>query len=345
MHTIIAPNNCDKSCSYCNWKTKHVSDVFDEKRLSSFIRESNGVITISGGGDPLHKANKEWLESVLEVIPYNVKIRVITRKLNNIESYVNRVDFFSISLDSENIYKVSNLKVPHGFSLVLPPFKDFEKYVPFYENLRKSLDAPLILREHACTLFDTDFIALRGFRVISNFQCWQNKYFINNNVLHGTELFENYHGLLRYLSEVGLVFGSTVRHLLNPETNPLPQDIDVADFNGDLFKELDRDYELNNRIHKGGIYYSILKPRRMLGPTIHVCEFESHPKALKWIDSAQLNIDRIYYHHGSVMGLTNETRESLERKIAYKKPNAREVEKVVEDRYFRSLEKKGWKIL
>ncbi len=98
---------CARNCSYCNWRESpllphgpHLRDTVD-----GFIgRCRRSFVTISGGGDPLYKFD-ENLGPLVElsdcIKARGLKVRIITREVQDLARLNGIAHYVSVSLDRE----------------------------------------------------------------------------------------------------------------------------------------------------------------------------------------------------------------------------------------------------
>lgn len=83
------PHGCKCKCSYCNWKSHPLAQGLiypDSQVLDKYLKNHTGLITISGGGDPLYNLDKNYgkLAPLIDYL-YERKlfVRIITREREN----------------------------------------------------------------------------------------------------------------------------------------------------------------------------------------------------------------------------------------------------------------------
>ncbi len=132
--SIISNFGCDTGCKYCIWKGHSLSGVkttIDNTDWTELYRQVSlhkGLISVSGGGDPLfqHEKNNEWWEKLFEMCEaLDTKIELHTSKfipdwehIAKLERYVLHVELED-AIDNFNKYREMAESIPFRLVIVM----------------------------------------------------------------------------------------------------------------------------------------------------------------------------------------------------------------------------------
>jgi organic radical activating enzyme len=114
--SVITNFGCRANCWYCIWKSHELENINNETdwlKLEKFISDNKdkGKVSLSGGGDPLHKYNEnaKWWNNFLSITnKYNMLVDIHTReKFTNFKWFddnINRCVFSSDNPDDDKMY-------------------------------------------------------------------------------------------------------------------------------------------------------------------------------------------------------------------------------------------------
>jgi hypothetical protein len=183
-------------------------------------------------------------------------VRVITREVQHIAELKGIVDLVSISLDSAVLallpaYQTSWTGIDVEYSLVLPPIPtaDIALLKPQYEALRKIVNGRLILRENLNSIYPLDLTELsfghRGIVFVPKQLCLNGRY-LSTIDSTGHELVQDNERLAAFLMDEPeiFLFGSFVRHIVNPALHMEYDDIDVIALSAGVMDRLSSDFSL-----------------------------------------------------------------------------------------------------
>ena len=201
------PHGCARACSYCNWKTNPLAQqrIYPEfKKLDEYTNDCTGFMTISGGGDPLYKyeKNKEDLHKLINYL-YDKKffVRVITREIQNFlelrKTYPLILGSFSIdSLKEIPIIRDKGITEDDEFvefSMVL----DEEKVKEISKTRCSCLPERMVIREP----LDTGYKLPLGWRTMvqrmrrdiefsTEKLCYEAWYLVGDRIMQGYDIFK-----------------------------------------------------------------------------------------------------------------------------------------------------------
>jgi hypothetical protein len=310
--------SCARACSYCNWRDSPFlpHGAQDTGAISAFIRQCRkSFITISGGADPLYQfeENHGHLLSMIQTIKaHGFKVRVLTREIEHLAKLRGIVDQFSISLDSDVLEKLGDYRLEWKgldieFSLVLPPLStaDLVPLMPQYSALHRRLGRRLALRENFNGIHGIDFSLLstghRGIVFVPKSLCLSSRYLTTGDHA-GHEILLDNAQLFSYLMHEPHVhiFGGAVRHLLCPVHTEFT-DIDLIATDAAVMEKLHGRFGYTFRevsaAQSPHPRYFVGKPNRA-GKQTHLVLLKSAEEALRYVRSAQYDIDRVSYSAG-----------------------------------------------
>lgn len=306
---------CAKSCNYCNWRNSallpHGSQSAED--ISAFISQcSKPFVSISGGGEPLYKFDKyadQLLEMIGTIKARGLKVRVITREIQHVRKLKGIVDQFSISLDADvmaqlPLYQGDWADMDVEYSIVMPPLPTQELALlrPQYAAMRSQLGKRLVLRENLNSIHPVDLTRLSfghsGIVFVPKALCLSGRY-LSTVDCTGYDIVQDNEGLARYLMgnpDVHL-FGGFVKHLINPVVHMEYGDIDAIALSEDVLDALSTKFAFTfKETSPNGAFprYFLGKSSRA-GKTIQIILMNSQADALRFIHSAQYDVDRVGY--------------------------------------------------
>jgi organic radical activating enzyme len=306
---------CAKVCSYCNWRDSKFLPHGGQsaEAISAFITQcKKSFVTISGGADPLYKFEEygdQLLAMIKTIKEHGFKVRIITREVQHIAKLRGMVDYFSISLDADVMEEIkahqsgwTDLDIE--YSLVLPPIPtaDIVRLKPQYAALRSILGKRLVLRENLNSIFPLDFKLLSfghsGIVYVPKSLCLSGRYLATIDST-GSDLVQDNEGLATFLmgNPNVYLFGSMVKHLVNPKVHMEYADIDVIALSSDVLESLQAQFSYTFKATSPSDSYPryyIGKSTRA-GKTIQLLMMHSASDALQFLRSAQYDVDRIGY--------------------------------------------------
>lgn len=307
---------CAKVCSYCNWRSSpllpHGGQSTDV--ISAFISQcTKSFITISGGADPLYKFEDygdQLLAMIQTIKEHEYKVRIITREVQHIAKLRGIVDYISISLDAdvlEDIKRYQHLWVGMDieYSLVLPPLPtaDLVTLKPQYFALYSHLGKRLVLRENLNSIYRLDFTQLSfghsGIVFVRKALCLEGRY-LSTIDCTGHAIVQDNEGLARTLmgNPNAILFGGFVKHLVNPKVHIEYGDIDVVALDVGVMKELETQFAFSFKdVSQSATSYPryFLGKSTRAGKTVQLLLMHSLSDALRFINNAQYDVDRIGY--------------------------------------------------
>jgi hypothetical protein len=311
---------CTKVCSYCNWRNSPLlpHGAQSKQEISAFIQQCRkSFITISGGADPLYQFedNLPALLSMIRIIKsHGFKVRIITREIQHVAKLRGIVDFVSISLNADVLEDIARYTqewkgMDIEYSLVLPPLPtdDLVSLKPQYQALFRRLEQRLVLRENLNSIYPLDFSKLilghRGIVFVSKDLCLNSRY-LSTLDCTGHDIVLDHERLANYLmTEPRLyLFGGFVKHLINPRVHSEFSDIDLIALNSARVMQILEDqfaYAFKAVSPSATSYprYYLGKSTRA-GKPIQLIAMKSATDAIKFVNSAQFDADRVAFCAG-----------------------------------------------
>ena len=306
---------CSRTCSYCNWRNSallpHGSQSAED--ISAFISQcTKPFVSISGGSEPLYQFDKyagQLLEMIRTIKEQGLKVRIITREVQHVSKLRGIVDQFSISLDADvmaqlPLYQGDWADMDVEYSMVMPPLPTQELALlrPQYAAMRSQLGKRLVLRENLNSIYSVDLTQLSfghsGIVFVPKALCLSGRY-LSTVDCTGYDIVQDNEGLARYLmgSPDVFLFGGFVKHLVNPVMHMEYGDIDAVALSKDVLEALSKQFAFTFReTSPNGSYprYFLGKSTRA-GKTIQLILMNSQADALRFIHSAQYDVDRVGY--------------------------------------------------
>lgn len=313
---------CAKACSYCNWRSSPLLPQGGQssQAVSAFIHQcKKSFITISGGGDPLYRFEENLpllLSMIATIKSAGFKVRIITREVEHVAKLAGIVDYFSISLDDDILpqleaYRSAWSDLDIEYSLVLPPLPvaDLVALKPQYVSLRPQLGRRLVLRENFNSIYpiaETKYRQLSfghsGIVFVPKSLCLNSRY-LSTIDCTGHEIMQDTEVLAGYLmsSPDVFLFGGLVKHLIDPKVHLEFSDIDVISTNPAVMDVLAEQfgYRFQSVTSEGTYPKYFLGKSQRAGKTIQLVLMHSERDAIRFISSAQYDLDRVGYHQGA----------------------------------------------
>lgn len=306
---------CAKVCSYCNWRDlallPHGGQSAED--ISAFISQcTKSFITISGGAEPLYRYDQygdQLLEMIQTVKAHGFKVRVITREVQHISKLRGIVDHFSVSLDADvmgqlPLYQGDWADMDIEYSMVMPPLPTQELALlrPQYAAMRSQLGKRLVLRENLNSIHPVDLTRLSfghgGIVFVPKALCLSGRY-LSTADCTGHDIVQDNEGLARYLmgNPDVYLFGGFVKHLVNPVVHMEYGDIDAIALSDDVLEALSTQFAFTFKETSPNEAYPryFLGKSTRAGKTIQLILMSSQTDALRFIHSAQYDVDRVGY--------------------------------------------------
>ena len=347
---------CDRACSHCNWRDSiylpHGEP--DYELLNSYVRQSQShVVTISGGGDPLHdfKRYGHRISKIAEIINrHNKRVRIITRQVDVAVANIWIADQWSFSLDVRSrIQMTLNRSKLNKFnaetSVVLPPIptEAVEKLMPQYTHLQQLLKVPLLLRENLNSIHTVDPRIVKGasdISFVSRELCRSGSYFLNDTEMKGYELFGNIIDLMNAMdrSDVYLI-GGFMKHRFNSEEYLEYDDIDIVCRKTPGWL-LVFGYSEHRAVERNGARFVQYRSSLAL-PAVHAI-YVDNPYG--YIADSQFSIDRAFMLRGKLEAIDPRAVDSLEGKRIDHYQSSKFHDKLALDRLLKKYHLKGYNV-
>lgn len=307
---------CRKACGYCNWRDSALlpHGVQSKEAIDAFVRQCRkSFITISGGADPLYdfEVNHAKLLSTIRIIQtHRLKVRLITREIEEVGKLNGFVDYVSISLETDVLEKIPAYEAQwHGmdveFSLVLPPLptSGIVQLLPQYESLWRRLGRRLVLRENLNSIFHLDFTRLSfrhsGIVFVPRSVCLQGRYLAKAEH-NGHDIIQDNAELLRFLLRRpdAFLFGGVAKHLAAPYLYPEYGDIDILVTSQQPQTVLEQEFGyVFKQTSPESAYprYCLGRSKKAAKP-IQLIRVASEEDAKRFIFSGQYDVDRIGFN-------------------------------------------------
>lgn len=217
---------CRFKCHFCSWRKRatELGDIFPTmKNIDGFLAKFQGVVvTISGGGDPLYRLERNWkrLSKLVDWIhDHGMLAEVVTKETDEVRRIltetprrlpiptpgpadtVRRIDMYSLSYESsteqclEEVRAISMHRLVRVSKVCTPGFSErsFGHLGKYCSEMRAAGAYQVILREdanHIGILADTDKQALQiairqgagSVRWLRNADCTNNFFLIGDEV-------------------------------------------------------------------------------------------------------------------------------------------------------------------
>ena len=194
------PHGCRRKCSYCNWKTNPLAQETiypEDNALGYYLVGHHGLITISGGGDPLYKYpehNREVNKLINLLILHGRVVRVITREADYFDELQQMFPYVlgSFSIDSfDEIHDIDNPFLE--YSIVLTP-EIVKEVIVTKGACCKGVN--MVFREPLQTGYKpalAELMTLKNIYPKSEFSteksCYESYYLVGSRIIQGYDIF------------------------------------------------------------------------------------------------------------------------------------------------------------